>query len=183
MERALRATKVNHAPFDRCGSMPQPQGVAVLFFEDLQVGDTTATKALTVDHDELVDFANRWDPLPIHVDPAAADAAFGPGGITAPSSFIMAIRTRLIHQFPEPNLNSAVIAAGGWDEVRFNAPVRAGDTLLLQQEILTRRESASKPDRGIVTNRLSLINQEGTTVMSHVDTIIVRRRVPGASSA
>ena len=154
----------------------------MLFFEDVQGGDTTTSPTLTVDHDELLDFAKTWDPMPIHVDPAAADAAFGPGGITAPSSFIMAIRTRLIHQFPEPSIKSAVIAAGGWDEVRFNAPVRAGDTLRLHQEILTRRESASKPDRGVITNRLSLINQDGATVMSHIDTIIVRRRIPGTSS-
>ena len=78
---------------------------------------------------------------------------------------------------PPPTQHSAqgasLLAAGGWDEVRFKAPVRAGDTLRLHQEILTRRESASKPDRGVITNRLSLINQDGATVMSHIDTIIV----------
>lgn len=152
-----------------------------MYFEDLEIGHTTVTDSITVDHDEMLAFAKSWDPLAIHVDPHAADRAFGPGGITAPSSFIMAIRTRLIHRFPEPNINGAVIAAGGWDEVRFTTPVRAGDVLHLEMETLTRRESASKPDRGVITNRLSLINQDDTTVMSHIDTIIVRRRSPGAT--
>jgi len=154
------------------------RGVAMLFFEDIQVGDVTTSPLFTVDRDEMVSFAKRWDQLPIHIDDDAANAAFGVGGVTAPGVFVMAIRTRLIHQFPEPH--AAAIAALGWDELRFHAPVRSGDTLRLHQEWLSKRESESKPDRGIVTSRLSLINQDDVTVMSHLDTILVRRkRGPG----
>jgi len=91
-----------------------------------------------------------------------------------PSALLMAIRSRLLHQLPEPKL--AVIAAGGWDEVRFHEPVRSGDTLRLQQEFLAHRESASKPDRDVLTSRMSLINQYDVTVLSHIDKTLVNRR-------
>jgi acyl dehydratase len=85
----------------------------------------------------------------------------------------LALKQRLIHQLPERH---AVIASFGYDEVRFHEPIRPGDTLTLVLEWLERRESTSKADRGIVTVRLSLLNQKRATAMSHVDTILVRRR-------
>ncbi len=84
----------------------------------------------------------------------------------------MAIRTHLLHDSPD----TAVIAAPGYHELRFHAPVRAGDTLQLRQEWLEKRASASKPDRGVAKSRISLVNQDGVEVMSHIDTILIRRR-------
>ncbi|MFT7474172.1 MAG: acyl dehydratase [Verrucomicrobiales bacterium] len=128
----------------------------------------------------MVEFARRWDQLPIHIDDVAANAVYGDGGVTAPSAFLLAVRSRLLHQLPAPKL--AVIAAGGWDELRFHYPVRPGETLRLHQEFLSKRNSKSKADRGVMSSRMSLINQDGITVLSHIDTTIVRRR-PGNAAA
>jgi len=66
--------------------------------------------------------------------------------------------------------------------VRFHAPLRPGDTVVLQQQWVSRRPSQSKPDRGVVTLKFSLVNQHGETVMSHLDAILVQRREsPGAA--
>ncbi len=143
----------------------------MLFYEDMTPGDSMTSPTVMVDGEEMVEFAKRWDPLPIHVDETAARAS---GGLTAPGLFMLALKQRLIHQLPE----HAVIASLGYDEVRFHAPVRPDDTLHVYYEWVDRRESTSKADRGVVTVRLSLINQAGITVMSHVDTILVRRREP-----
>ncbi len=142
------------------------------YFEDLQPGDVALGSTFVVERDEMVEFARRWDPQPFHLDDAVANAMFGEGGVTAPGVYVMAIRTRLLHDTPD----LAVIAALGYDELRFHAPVRAGDTLQLRQEWLDKRVSDSKPDRGVVRSRLSLVNQDGVEVMSHIDTILVRRR-------
>lgn len=138
----------------------------------MQAGEVQFGGTFVVDHDELVAFAGRWDPQPFHLDDDAAAELFGSGGVTAPGVLIMAIRTRLLMDLPP----LAIIAGVGWDEVRFHAPVRAGDTLQLRLETLETRSSASKPDRGIAQSRVSLINQDGDEVMSHLDTILVRRR-------
>ena len=140
------------------------------FFEDVQLGESIASPTFTVDRDEMVEFARRWDPLPIHVDDDAGNAVFG--GITAPGVFVLAVKMRLVHQLPPV----AIIASLGYDEVRFHAPMRPGDTVYAVQEWVSKRASESKPDRGIVTIRFSLVNQEGVTILSHLDTVLVRRR-------
>jgi acyl dehydratase len=144
----------------------------VIYFEDMIVGQHMTSPAVVVDHDEMVDFAKRWDPLPIHVD---SEVAASRGGPTAPGLFILAVKQRLIHALPE----HAVIASFGYEEVRFHHPLRPGDEVHLRYEFVEARPSSSKPDRGIVTIRLSLVrNDDDEVVMSHLDTILVRRRVP-----
>jgi acyl dehydratase len=148
----------------------------MLFYEDMIPGQGTGGPSLRVEREELIEFARRWDPMPFHVDDEAGKAAFG--SITAPGVFVLALKQRLIHQLAEPH---AVIASMGYDEVRFHAPVRPDDTLRLQFDYIDRRESRSKPDRGVVTVRLSLVNQAGITAMSHLDTILVRRKPPASA--
>ena len=123
-----------------------------------------------LERDELVKFAKIWDPLPFHVDEQAGINAFG--SLTAPGLYVLAVKQRLIHQLP----SQKIIASLGYDEVRFHVPLRPGDTVVLKQEWVSRRPSQSKPDRGIVVLKFSLINQHYETVMSHLDTIIVMRK-------
>ena len=124
----------------------------------------------TIDQDDLVKFAHTWDPLPFHINEDAGRKAFG--GITAPGLYMLAVKQRLVHKLPP----QAVIASLGYDEVRFKEPLRPGDTVVLKQLWESRRPSASKPDRGIVTLRFSLVNQSGAIVLTHLDIVLVRRR-------
>lgn len=146
----------------------------IQYFEEMVPGTRETGPELVVDGDEMLAFARKYDPLPIHVDEDAARAAFG--GLTAPGCYVLALKQQLIHRLPNRH---AVIASGGYDEVRFHAPVRAGDRLRLELEWVERRPSKSRPDRGVVTVRFELVNQDGTVVMSHRDTILVRLREAG----
>ncbi len=143
----------------------------LLHFEDMQIGDRLIGPSVVIAKTELVEFAKIWDPMPFHVDEAEGIAAFG--SLTAPGSYVLAVKQRLLHQLPERH---AVNASSGYDEVRFHEPVRPGDRLTLVREWVSKRESVSKPDRGVVVLRLSLTNQHGRTVMSHLDTVLVRRK-------
>lgn len=142
----------------------------MLFYEDLEPGSGVTSAPHVIDRDELVSFARTWDPLPFHVDDEAGRGAFG--GITAPGLFALAIKQRLIHTLTP----LAVIASLGYDEVRFHEPLRPGIRITLKADWVSRRVSASKPDRGIVTIRFTLINETGEAIMSHLDTVLVRRR-------
>ena len=145
-----------------------------MFYEDIEVGHSVRVGSYLVDADDIVSYARRLDPLPVHVDEAAARRTMF-GGLTASGSHTLAIRTLLLHRVP---IQDGVIAAGGWDEVRFHAPVRPGDDLWLEVTWLAKRRSASKPDRGIVTALMKLLNQESAVVLSHKDTIFMRLRNP-----
>lgn len=142
-----------------------------VYFEDMVPAGFIEGPSVIVDRQELISFAKRWDPMPFHVDEEAGKAAFG--GLTAPGIYVLALKQRLIHDLPLPH---AVLASFGYDEVRFHEPVRPGDRLTLLVEWVERKVSRSKPDRGIVKVRYALRNQSGVIVMSHLDTILVRRR-------
>ena len=142
-----------------------------LYFEDMAPGRSIASQPHVISQDELVAFAQVWDPLPIHVDEEAGVKAFG--SLTAPGLYVLAVKQRLIHTLPTLN----VIASLGYDEVRFYAPLRPGDTVTLKMEWVSRRESTSKPDRGIVVLKFTLFNQEGVALMSHLDTVLVKRKL------
>ena len=143
----------------------------MLYFDDIHPGDVMRSPDYTVDADEMVSFARRWDPVPIHIDPKAADALVG--GLTASGSYVLALKSRLLHDLPEA---VAIIGSAGYDEVRFHEPLRPGDAVHVVLEWLECRASNSKPDRGVVKLRLSLVNQRDATVMSHLDTLVVQRR-------
>jgi acyl dehydratase len=142
----------------------------LLYFEDIQPGQVSRSPKYMVETDEMVEFARRWDPVPIHVDPAVADAQVG--GLTASGTYVLAVRSRLLHELPA----AAIIGSAGYDEVRFHEPLRPGDSVHVVLEWLECRASNTKPDRGVVKLRISLVNQHDVTVMSHLDTLIVRRR-------
>jgi acyl dehydratase len=143
----------------------------MLYFEDIRPGTSLRSPKYTVDQDEMIAFARRWDPVPIHIDPAMADEAVG--GLTASGTYVLAVRSRLLHDLGSA---TAIIGSAGYDEVRFHEPLRPGDAVHVVLEWLDCRASSSKPDRGVVKLRVSLVNQHDVTVMSHLDTLIVRRR-------
>jgi len=67
----------------------------------------------------------------------------------------------------------------GWDEVRMPAPVFEGDTIYAQSEVISRRESKSRPNMGLVEIKTSGFKQDGTIVMEFRRTILVYKRGHG----
>ena len=143
----------------------------MLYFEDMVPGNTIVGPNVVVELEEMIEFARRWGPLPQHIDDKMGQPPFGT--LTAPGIYILALKQRLIHQLDEIQ---AVIASLGYDEVRFRKAVHPTDCLTLKLEWIKRRLSKSKKDRGIVTVRFSLLNQNQVVAMSHLDSILVRRK-------
>jgi acyl dehydratase len=141
------------------------------YFEDFVDGETEVKDGHLLTAEEIIAFARQWDPQPQHLDPEAA-AALPLGGLIAAGTHLLSLCVRTL---VTGQTRIAVIAAMGWDEVRFLAPARPGDLLTLTRTCLEARPSASKPDRGVVRNRITLANQHGQEVLSFVDAILVRR--------
>ncbi len=141
-----------------------------IFFDEIEVPSRIEGPSQFIDREEMVGFARTWDPLPIHLDEEFARAY---GGLTASGSYLLAFRIRLIHRMDR---KPAVIASFGYDEVSFKAPAHAGDKLTLGLDFENKRPSSSKPDRGVVTVRQSLINQDGKIILTVLDNVLVRRQ-------
>jgi acyl dehydratase len=133
------------------------------YFEDNHEGETYEYGYATVDQEELVAFARRLDPQPIHAD--AEFAAAGPfGGLIASGWHTGGIFMRL---FADHYLSRvASLASPGIDELRWPAPVRPGDILRLRTTTTETRPSRSKPDRGLVFTHAELLNADYSVVLS-----------------
>lgn len=125
-----------------------------------------------VTEEEILEFGRRFDPQPIHTDPVAAkDGAFG--GLVAPGCLTFAIRNALHNQLP---VRPALYAGLGLDQMLLPNPVRPGDVLALEVEVLEARRSKSRPETGVVQTRQAVVNQDGATVLTMDAKMIVRAR-------
>jgi acyl dehydratase len=145
------------------------------YFEDYPVGAIFTGGPVLVSEAEILDFARRYDPQPMHVDKAAA-AAGQFGGLIASGWHTGAMMMQLLekHFVPRPGN----LASPGLDELRWRRPVRPGDRLSLRATVLTARRSRSKPDRGVVTSLVEMINQDGEVVMTLKPISLIRCREP-----
>lgn len=143
------------------------------YFEDFTVGEKFTTRAITLSEGLILDFALMYDPQHMHTDKVKAEA--GPfGGLIASGFQTLALSFR---QFYDLGLVvQSNIIGPGMDEVRWTAPVHAGDTIHSEWEVLEARASESKPDRGIVRWRCMTFNQRHDKVMSYESVTILRRR-------
>jgi acyl dehydratase len=150
------------------------------YFEDLPVPDQVWPLAHLVTREEIVEMAQRYEPLDFHLDESAA-AEIGAPTLVAPSVLIPALVVKLIHQNTP---RAAVIGVANQDEIRFLEPVHAGDTLRLRTQLVEKREQDSRPDRGLVRTRFSLINQNDAEVFSTINSVWFRKRgeLPGSAS-
>ena len=146
---------------------------APLYFEDLAVGQTFGTGNVTVEPEEVKAFAAEFDPQPFHLDEEAARGSpFG--GLVASGWHTAALTMRLLVG-GELRVVGGLIGLGV-EELSWPRPVRPGDVLRVESEVLGLRPSGSKPDRGIVRVRNTTLNGEGQPVMVQVVTMIVPRR-------
>ncbi len=147
--------------------------MAERYLEDLQVGDRFESDSYEVTESAIMEFAREFDPQPFHLDRAAAKKSVF-GGLVASGWHTAAITMRLL---VTSDLNLAGGAIGlGVDEMRFPRPVRPGDTLRLELEIVDVRESKSKPDRGTARIRYATRNQKDEIVFTQTATVLVPKR-------
>ncbi len=145
-------------------------------FEDFAVGDRFVSPGMTVTEAAIVDFAMRYDPQPFHVDAvAAARSPFG--GLVASGFLTQALSFRLIHQ---TGIYQSGEGSPGVTELKWLKPVRPGDTIHTIAEVTAQRLSRSRAERGILTMRFDVMNQDGDRVMTWTAVQFVGRRGGGA---
>jgi acyl dehydratase len=149
-------------------------------FEDLEVGARFGGERYVVPEAEMIAFARKWDPRPIHVDDEAARAA-GFGRAIASGAYTTAVFTLLAMRSRQADGEHAVIAGLG-ARMALPRPVRGGDELEYRAEITDKRTSRSRPDAGIVTTRARLYNQHDEVVYESTTATLVARREPGSDA-
>jgi acyl dehydratase len=148
-----------------------------LHLEDYTAGQTFGSGRLKVDADEIKAFAAAYDPQPFHLDEEKAKGTFF-NGLAASGWHTAALTMRLLAESP---LKPAVGIIGAGGEISWPKPLRPGDEIRLESEVLEVRPSQSRPDRGMVKVRTRTLNQNGDVVQILIANLIVTRRSPPAS--
>ena len=135
------------------------------YFEDFVVGSELVLGSVEVTEEAIIEFAERYDPQPFHVDPEAAkESPFG--GLIASGWHTCALYMRLLADGLLHDSSSQ--GSSGMEEVRWLAPVRPGDTLTARYTVLDAQPSATRPNRGTVTFRSEMVNQDDVVVLRMV---------------
>lgn len=149
----------------------------ITYFDDFQIGDKHAFGLYEVDRDEVVSFANSYDPQPFHLsDKEAAKTHFGKLAASGWHSCGMMMHMLVNFWQSIPGFQEASLGAIGVDELRWLKPVYPGDTLTVETEVIEKHESKSRPEMGIIKTRTTLLNQNGEPVMTLIPISMWRRR-------
>jgi acyl dehydratase len=148
------------------------------WFDDLALGMRFKSASKRVTREEIKRFASEFDPQPYHLDEAAAEQTplkglAASGWHTAAIAMRLAVDTRPFGAHPLLGL--------GVDELRWLAPVRPGDTVHIEGEVIELTPSKTKP-QGIVKVKWTAINQRGEPVYTFTPIAVVPRR-PSATTS
>ncbi|MBC8090232.1 MAG: MaoC family dehydratase [Phycisphaerae bacterium] len=156
--------------------MASPQ---TFYLEDFAVGQTFTSVETVVTEAEIIAFGTRYDPQPFHTDPEAAKSSIFHG--LAASGWHTAAMT--MRMFVDSDLKPAGgLLGAGVEALDWPRPVRPGDTLHVEVEVVSVRESQTKPTQGMVVVQANTKNQHGETVQSFRPKLVVPKRPAGATS-
>jgi acyl dehydratase len=143
------------------------------YLEDFAVGQMFGSGRLRIDGERALAFAAEFDPQPFHLDEAAARRSIF-GGMTASGWQTAAVTMRLLVE-TEFKPAGGIIGAG-FDECRWTRPVRPGDELRIECEVIEVRPSRSRPLQGMIKLRITTMNQNDDPVLVQVANLVVPRQ-------
>jgi acyl dehydratase len=143
-----------------------------LYLEDFAMGQRFTSTTHAIDADQIKAFAVRFDPQPFHTDEVAAQAAFF-RGLAASGWHTAAITMSLLVKSGMP-IAGGLIGAGA--EIQWPRPVRPGDVLQVESEVLAVTPSRSRPERGMITVKSETKNQKGEVVQILTSRMLVWRK-------
>jgi acyl dehydratase len=147
--------------------------MAERYLDDFRIGQTFTAGPSRINEERIRSFAAEFDPQPFHLDAAAAQHTIF-HGLAASGWHTAAVTMRLL-------VESEIRPAGGivgvgFDELRWPHPVRPGDQLHIESEVIEVRPSKSRPDLGSIKVRTTTLNQNGEVVQVSVGNLLVLRR-------
>jgi acyl dehydratase len=146
------------------------------YFDDFAVGERFTTRGATLTESMIIGFALTYDPQPFHIDVEAARES-NYGGLIASGFQTLAIGFRMVLE--TGIFRASSMGSPGFDELRWLRPVRPGDTLHTELEVIEKKPSSSKPDRGILRVAYRIRNQKGEDVLTFLSMHLLKRNGAG----
>jgi len=146
------------------------------YYEDIAAGTEQKFGSYQVTREEVVEFAQKYDPQGFHLDDdIAASTHFG--RVSASGWHTCAMTMAMMVENMKNN-RSAGLGSPGLDNLRWKLPVFPGDTLRCETKVLEKRRSGSRPEMGIFKTACTVFNQNGEPVLQMVSTGLIETRGP-----
>lgn len=145
----------------------------ILAFEDFSPGHFGTFGPRHVSREEIIAFAAEFDPQPMHLDEEAAKHSML-GGLSGSGWHLASLTMRMM--FDGFLHRAASLGSPGVETLRWTAPLRPGDDLTLDIDVLDSRPSRSKPQLGIVMLKATVSNAAGATLLELVSPLMIKRR-------
>ncbi len=146
----------------------------MIWWEDIEPGAIARFGARRVERDEVIAFAEQFDPQPFHLsDEAAAQTHFGRLSASGWHSCAMTMRM-LVDRMAERE--EAGLGSPGIESLRWLKPVYPGDVLSVETRVLDKRASTRRPEMGSYRSELTVFNQEEVAVLRFTSIGLIRRR-------
>ena len=143
-----------------------------LYLEDFAPGQIYTAGPIAVSADAIKAYARQFDPQPFHTDETLAPSTFFQGLVASGWHTASLTMSLVVQALP---IAGGVIG-GGVDELRWPTPLRPGDELRLEGEIMEVRPSRTKPGQGLMRVRTTTLNREGQAVQTMIANLVVPRR-------
>lgn len=153
-----------------------------MWFEDIEIGGKRALGSYTFTEAEMIAFAKKYDPQPIHIDPEAAKKSMFRGLIasgwhTASVWMKLAVASRMT-ETGDKKLNRSGVSPG-FEDLKWLKPVRPGTTLFYSSEVIEKVDLKSRPTLGLVKSLNEARDANGELFMSFIGKGFVARRPKG----
>jgi len=155
------------------------------YFEDLAIGERRELGAFTFTAELIKAFARQFDPQPFHLDEdAGRNSVFG--GLAASGWHVTAVYMKLMvadlqrraaERAARGETDVPTGPSPGFRELKWLKPVLAGDTLRYRSELVSKRESASRPEWGVIFAHVTALNQRDELAFSFMASAFVARRI------
>jgi acyl dehydratase len=143
------------------------------YLDDFQVGERFVTQTVTLDAQMIKSFAAQFDPQPQHLDEEHAARSFF-GGLTASGWHTAALTIKLIVE-SELRISGGIVGSG-LDEFQWYRPVRPGDSLHVEFEVVEIRLPFVRQNHGTLRIKIATLNQNGSPVLTVIANLLVPRR-------
>jgi acyl dehydratase len=144
-----------------------------LYFEDFPLGEVVEYGEVHLSVDEIIAFAQDFDPQPFHTDQEAARAATG--GLIASGWHTSALLLRM--NCEAFLMRAAILEEAGVEEVRWQLPVRPGDRLHVRRHTVAKRLQEGRTSAGEIEFLYEVVNQDGAAAMTQRSVLLLKRRL------
>jgi len=142
------------------------------YWEDIQAGQSLATKPIHLSQQDILEFAAEFDPQPFHLNLEAGNESIF-GGLCASGWQVCALMMKMLAD----SLNQheiATVGSPGVEQLRWLKPVYAEDTLNCQIDVISL--DSGKKDYGLAYLNIDVFNQNQTKVVTLITPIMIAKR-------